>query len=137
MTGWRLPFARTRAPTPPMTVSTERVLRLLQPDHPVEVRCAAALVLGEVASRDGDVSEALTASLQDSDASVRARAIQAVGKLRIEAALPALLERIRNGEIDPSFVVTHRLPLSQAPHGYEIFNKKQDGCIKIVLKPGM
>ena len=46
-----------------------------------------------------------------------------------------LLERIENGEIDPSFVITHKLPLDQAPHGYKIFNEKRDGCIKIVLKP--
>ena len=32
-------------------------------------------------------------------------------------------------------LATHRLPLEQAPHGYEIFQKKQDGCIKVVLQP--
>ena len=43
-----------------------------------------------------------------------------------------LLQRIQNGEIDPSFVITHRLRLEEAPHGYEIFKHKQDHCIKIV-----
>jgi threonine dehydrogenase-like Zn-dependent dehydrogenase len=46
-----------------------------------------------------------------------------------------LLERIQNGEIDPSFVITHRLPLEDAPYGYEIFLNKQDSCLKIVLEP--
>jgi threonine dehydrogenase-like Zn-dependent dehydrogenase len=46
-----------------------------------------------------------------------------------------LLERIRKGEIDPSFVVTHRIPLRDAPRGYEIFKHKKDGCIKVVLDP--
>lgn len=46
-----------------------------------------------------------------------------------------LLERIRNGEIDPTFVITHRLPLDDAPYGYQIFRDKHDECIKIVLKP--
>lgn len=46
-----------------------------------------------------------------------------------------ILERIQNGDIDPSFVITHTLPLAQAPHGYEIFQHKQDNCIKVVLKP--
>lgn len=46
-----------------------------------------------------------------------------------------LLERIERGEIDPTFVVTHELPLDQAPQGYEIFRNKQDDCVKIVLKP--
>jgi glycerophosphoryl diester phosphodiesterase len=46
-----------------------------------------------------------------------------------------LLQRIEASEIDPSFVVTHRLPLEDAPRGYEIFKNKEDNCIKIVLKP--
>jgi len=46
-----------------------------------------------------------------------------------------LLERIQRGEIDPSFVITHKLPLDQAPHAYEIFKHKRDNCIKVVLKP--
>jgi threonine dehydrogenase-like Zn-dependent dehydrogenase len=46
-----------------------------------------------------------------------------------------LLERVLNGELDPSFVVTHRLPLDEAKYGYEIFKNKNDKCIKVVLKP--
>ena len=46
-----------------------------------------------------------------------------------------LLERIERGEIDPSFVITHRMRLDDAPEGYAIFKEKQDNCIKIVLKP--
>jgi len=57
------------------------------------------------------------------------------GQTHVHKYVPQLLERIRKGEIDPSFVVTHRLPLSDAPRGYEIFRKRQDGCIKIVLDP--
>jgi threonine dehydrogenase-like Zn-dependent dehydrogenase len=45
-----------------------------------------------------------------------------------------LLERIRKGEIDPTFVITHHMALEDAAHGYEIFNRKMDGCEKIVLK---
>src|SRR5205085_968766 len=39
------------------------------------------------------------------------------------------------GEIDPSFVITHRLPLEEAPGAYKTFRDKKDGCIKVVLKP--
>jgi threonine dehydrogenase-like Zn-dependent dehydrogenase len=46
-----------------------------------------------------------------------------------------LLKRIEAGEIDPSFVVTHRPPLEEAPAMYKKFRDKQDGCIKVVLKP--
>jgi threonine dehydrogenase-like Zn-dependent dehydrogenase len=44
-----------------------------------------------------------------------------------------LLERIQEGEIDPSFVITHRLLLGEAPRGYELFNNKEDNCEKVVL----
>jgi threonine dehydrogenase-like Zn-dependent dehydrogenase len=58
------------------------------------------------------------------------------GQTHVHRYLHKLLERVQNGEIDPSFVITHSLPLEQAPHGYEIFKNKKDSCIKIVLKPG-
>lgn len=57
------------------------------------------------------------------------------GQTHVHRYIPELLDHIRSGRIDPSFVVTHRLPLSQAPHGYQIFREKQDGCIKVVLDP--
>jgi threonine dehydrogenase-like Zn-dependent dehydrogenase len=57
------------------------------------------------------------------------------GQTHVHRYLRPLLERIRNGEIDPSFVITHRLRLDDAPSGYQTFRDKQDGCIKIVLKP--
>jgi threonine dehydrogenase-like Zn-dependent dehydrogenase len=46
-----------------------------------------------------------------------------------------LLEKIQAGEIDPSFVITHRLKLEDGPAAYKTFRDKQDGCIKVVLKP--
>jgi threonine dehydrogenase-like Zn-dependent dehydrogenase len=57
------------------------------------------------------------------------------GQTHVHRYVPELFEFVRQGRIDPSFVVTHRLPLSQAPHGYEIFREKRDGCIKVVLDP--
>src|SRR5829696_6320135 len=49
--------------------------------------------------------------------------------------LRPLLERIESGEIDPSFVITHKLGLDDAPLGYETFKHKEDDCVKVVLKP--
>jgi len=46
-----------------------------------------------------------------------------------------LLEHIESGDIDPSFVITHRVPLEEAPEAYRAFRDKEDGCIKVVLKP--
>jgi threonine dehydrogenase-like Zn-dependent dehydrogenase len=57
------------------------------------------------------------------------------GQTHVQRYLRPLLERIQNGEIDPSFVVTHRMRLEEAPQGYAMFKDKQDDCIKIVLKP--
>jgi len=57
------------------------------------------------------------------------------GQCHVHRYIQPLLERIVNGEIDPSFVISHHLPLEDAPEGYSIFNNKQDECTKIVLKP--
>ncbi|HXC71343.1 MAG TPA: zinc-dependent alcohol dehydrogenase [Pyrinomonadaceae bacterium] len=57
------------------------------------------------------------------------------GQAHMQRYMRPLLEMIENGDIDPSFVVTHRLPLDEAPHGYDIFKNKRDNCIKVVLKP--
>jgi threonine dehydrogenase-like Zn-dependent dehydrogenase len=58
-----------------------------------------------------------------------------MGQTQMHKYLRPLLERVQKGEIDPSFVITHKLPLSEAPHGYDIFKKKKEACIKVVLKP--
>jgi threonine dehydrogenase-like Zn-dependent dehydrogenase len=57
------------------------------------------------------------------------------GQCHVHRYLRPLLERIERGEIDPSFVVTHRLSLDDAPQGYETFKNKEDDCVKVVLKP--
>jgi threonine dehydrogenase-like Zn-dependent dehydrogenase len=57
------------------------------------------------------------------------------GQTHVQRYLRPLLKRIEEGEIDPSFVVTHRLPLSEASHAYEMFRNKEDGCVKVILKP--
>ena len=57
------------------------------------------------------------------------------GQAHVQRYMRPLLERIQKGEIDPSFVITHRMRLDDAPQGYEMFLHKEDDCIKIVLKP--
>jgi threonine dehydrogenase-like Zn-dependent dehydrogenase len=59
------------------------------------------------------------------------------GQTHVQRYMKPLLERIEKGEIDPSFVITHRMSLNDAPSGYDIFTNKQDDCIKIVLKPDL
>jgi threonine dehydrogenase-like Zn-dependent dehydrogenase len=57
------------------------------------------------------------------------------GQCHVQRYLRPLLARIEAGEIDPSFVISHRLPLEQAPRGYEIFKNKKEDCTKVVLTP--
>jgi threonine dehydrogenase-like Zn-dependent dehydrogenase len=57
------------------------------------------------------------------------------GQTHVQRYMRPLLEKIRSGELDASFVVTHRLPLDEAPAAYAMFRDKQDECIKVVLKP--
>jgi threonine dehydrogenase-like Zn-dependent dehydrogenase len=58
------------------------------------------------------------------------------GQTHVQRYLRPLLKLIEEGRIDPSFVVSHRLALDQAPQGFAMFRDKQDECIKVVLKPG-
>lgn len=58
-----------------------------------------------------------------------------MGQCNVQSYMRPLLERVVNGEIDPSRVITHRLGLDDAPWGYKTFRDKEDDCIKVVLKP--
>lgn len=58
-----------------------------------------------------------------------------MGQTHVHKYLRPLLERIERGEIDPSFVISHRLPIDEAPQAYRMFRDKQDRCTKVVLSP--
>jgi len=57
------------------------------------------------------------------------------GQCHVQRYMKPLLERVQRGEIDPSMVITHHMPLEEAPRGYSMFRNKEDNCEKIVLKP--
>ena len=57
------------------------------------------------------------------------------GQTHVQRYMRPLLQRIANGEIDPSFIITHRMSLSDAPGAYEMFRDKRDECVKVVLTP--
>jgi threonine dehydrogenase-like Zn-dependent dehydrogenase len=57
------------------------------------------------------------------------------GQAPVQRYHEQLLGRIRAGEIDPSFIITHRLSLEEASTGYDLFLNKRDGCVKVVLTP--
>jgi threonine dehydrogenase-like Zn-dependent dehydrogenase len=49
--------------------------------------------------------------------------------------MPQMLEHVQQGELDPSFLVTHRMSLEEAPRGYDMFKSKEDGCRRAVFAP--
>lgn len=57
------------------------------------------------------------------------------GQTHVQRYLRPLLDRIEAGDINPAFVITHRIGLDEAPDAYKTFLDKKDGCIKVVIKP--
>jgi threonine dehydrogenase-like Zn-dependent dehydrogenase len=59
-----------------------------------------------------------------------------MGQTHVHRYMKKLLEHVERGDIDPSFIITHRMRLDDAPHCYRIFRDHADRCIKVVLRPG-
>jgi threonine dehydrogenase-like Zn-dependent dehydrogenase len=57
------------------------------------------------------------------------------GQTHVQHYMKPLLERIEKGEIDPSFIISHRVNLDEAPLAYEVFRNKEDECVKVVMRP--
>lgn len=57
------------------------------------------------------------------------------GQAPVQDSIDDLLEWVKGGKIRLDDIITHRLPLAEAPHGYEVFNNKQEDCVKVVLTP--
>ncbi len=58
-----------------------------------------------------------------------------MGQTHVHKYLPALMDHIQQGRIDTTFLISHRLSLSEAPHAYKIFKEKKENCTKVVLTP--
>jgi threonine dehydrogenase-like Zn-dependent dehydrogenase len=107
---------------------------MLETDRPIALReaimaCRNGGTVSVIGVYGGFIDKFPAGSLMNRSITIR------TGQCHGQKYLKPLLERIQNGQIDPSFVITHHLPLSQAPEGYAMFREKQDDCIKIVLKP--
>jgi alcohol dehydrogenase len=57
------------------------------------------------------------------------------GQAPVQKYIDVLLELVQSGKVVLDDIITHRLPLHEAPHAYDIFKKKEDNCVKVVLKP--
>jgi threonine dehydrogenase-like Zn-dependent dehydrogenase len=91
--------------------------------------CANGGTVSIIGVYGGFMDKFPTGSLMNRSLTVRS------GQAHVHRYLPRLLEHIRNGDIDPTFVISHRMSLDEAPKGYDIFKKKQDECTKVVLTP--
>lgn len=106
----------------------------LQTDRPIALRqailaCRGGGVLSIPGVYGGFIDKVPFGALMNKGLTVK------TGQTHVHRYLKPLLARIEKGEIDPSFIVTHHLPLQDAPRGYDLFSRKTDECIKVVLHP--
>jgi threonine dehydrogenase-like Zn-dependent dehydrogenase len=112
---------------------TKQALRL-QMDRPLALReailsCTTGGIVSVIGAYAGFDDKIPIGALMNKGLTLKS------AQCHVQRYMRPLLQRIENGEIDPSFVVTHRLPLDQAARGYDMFLNKEDNCEKVVLKP--
>jgi threonine dehydrogenase-like Zn-dependent dehydrogenase len=106
---------------------------MLETDRPIALReailnCRSGGVVSIIGVYGGFVDKFPIGSIMNRSLTIRA------GQCHVHRYMKPLLERVQRGDIDPSFVITHTLPLSEAPRGYDMFVNKEDNCEKVVLK---
>jgi len=106
---------------------------MLETDRPLALReavhaCRNGGIVSVIGVYGGFIDNFPMGSVMNRSLTIR------TGQCHVHRYMKPLLERIRRGEIDPSFVITHSLQLEEAPLGYDLFLNKRDGCEKVVLK---
>jgi threonine dehydrogenase-like Zn-dependent dehydrogenase len=141
MTGGRGPDAciddvgmEAHAPAPIFAYDRIKQAMMLETDRPHVLReaimcCKTGGTISVIGVYGGFIDKFPIGSLMNRSLTIK------TGQAHVQRYLRPLLQLIENGDIDPSFVVTHRLPLDEAPRGYDMFKNKKDNCIKVVLKP--
>jgi threonine dehydrogenase-like Zn-dependent dehydrogenase len=119
----------------PMVYAYDRAKQalMLETDRPIALReailnCRNGGIVSVIGVYGGFIDKFPMGSVMNRSLTIRS------GQCHVQRYMKPLLERVQNGEIDPSFVITHRLPLDQAARGYDIFLNKEDNCEKVVLK---
>jgi threonine dehydrogenase-like Zn-dependent dehydrogenase len=117
-----------------ITYAYDRVKQatMLETDRPIALReailaCRNGGVVSVIGVYGGFIDKFPMGAVMNRSLTIRS------GQCHVHRYLRPLLDRIQNGEIDPSFVITHRLPLGQAAKGYDMFLNKEDHCEKVVL----
>jgi threonine dehydrogenase-like Zn-dependent dehydrogenase len=106
---------------------------MLETDRPIALReailsCRNGGVVSVIGVYGGFIDKFPMGAVMNRSLTIRS------GQCHVQRYMKPLLQRIQNGEIDPSFVITHRLPLSEAPRGFDMFVNKEDNCEKVVLQ---
>jgi threonine dehydrogenase-like Zn-dependent dehydrogenase len=112
---------------------TKQALRL-ETDRPIALReailaCRNGGIVSVIGVYGGFIDKFPMGSVMNRSLTIRS------GQCHVQRYLRPLLERVQRGEIDPSFVITHRMRLDEAARGYDMFLNKEDNCEKVVLKP--
>jgi threonine dehydrogenase-like Zn-dependent dehydrogenase len=140
MTGGRGPDAcidavgmEAHGPLPVYAYDRTKQALMLESDRPIALRqairaCRNGGIVSVVGVYGGFIDKFPMGAVVNRALTIRS------GQCHVHRYLKPLLGRIMKGEIDPSFVVTHRLPLREAARGFKIFLEKQDNCEKVVLK---
>jgi threonine dehydrogenase-like Zn-dependent dehydrogenase len=105
---------------------------MLEPDRPVALRqaiqaCRNGGTVSVLGVYGGFIDKFPMGTIVNRSLTLKA------GQCHVQRYMKPLLERIERGDIDPTFIITHRLPLSEAPRGYRMFVDKKDNCEKVVL----
>jgi threonine dehydrogenase-like Zn-dependent dehydrogenase len=122
------------APGPSYAYDRVKQVLMLETDRPISLRqaimcCRNGGTVSMPGVYGGFIDKLPIGSVMNRSITIK------TGQTHVQRYLRPLLERVHNGEIDPSFVVTHRIGLDDAPEGYETFKHKTDECVKVVLKP--
>jgi threonine dehydrogenase-like Zn-dependent dehydrogenase len=105
---------------------------MLEPDRPVALRqaiqaCRNGGTVSVIGVYGGFIDKFPMGTIVNRSLTLKS------GQCHVQRYMKPLLERIQRGDIDPTFIITHRLPLSEAPRGYRMFVDKMDNCEKVVL----
>jgi len=141
MTGGRGPDSvidavgmEAHAPAPIAAYDRVKQAMMLETDRPYVLReaimsCRSGGTVSVIGVYGGFIDKFPMGSVMNRSLTIR------TGQCHVQRYMKPLLERIQKGEIDPSFVITHRMKLDDAPEMYKVFRDKEDECVKVVLKP--
>ena len=106
---------------------------MLETDRPIALReaimaCRSGGTVSVIGVYSGFIDKFPAGSLMNRSITIKS------GQCHVQRYMKPLLERIQRGEMDPTMVITHTMPLHDAPKGYDMFNNKKENCEKVILK---